>query len=50
MNVMVRRWLPKGSSMKLVPQIYLDDIAFEINLMPKKIFDFKSSFEIQSKY
>jgi len=28
----------------------LDDIAFEINFMPKKIFDFKSTFEIESKY
>ena len=42
-NALVRRWIPKGSSMKWVPQIYLNDICFEINTMPRKIFDFKSS-------
>ena len=30
MNAMVRRFIPKGSSMKLKPQIYLDDICFKI--------------------
>lgn len=50
MNGMVRRFIPKGYSLKTVSQIYLDDIAFEINFMPKKIFDFKSTFEIELKY
>ena len=50
MNGMVRRFIPKGKSLKMIPQIYLDDIAFEINYMPKKIFDFKSTFEIESNY
>ncbi len=50
MNGMVRRFIPKGNSLKIVSQIYLDDIAFEINFMPKKIFDFKSAFEIESNY
>ena len=50
MNGMVRRFIPKGRSLKNIPQIYLDDIAFEINFMPKKIFDFKSTFEIESNY
>ena len=50
MNGMVRRFIPKGSSLKNIPQIYLDDIAFEINYMPKKIFDFKSTFEVESNY
>ena len=49
-NALVRRWIPKGTSMKYVPQIYLDDICFEINSMPRKIFDFKSSYEIESNY
>ena len=49
-NALVRRWIPKGTSMKYVPQCYLDDICFEINNMPRKIFDFKSSYEIQSDY
>ena len=50
MNGMVRRFIPKGRSLKMIPQIYLDDVAFEINYMPKKIFDFKSTFEIESNY
>ena len=49
-NALVRRWIPKGTSMKYIPQIYLDDICFEINSMPRKIFDFKSSFDIESNY
>ena len=50
MNGMVRRFIPKGYSLKAISQIYLDNIAFEINYMPKKIFDFKSTFEIESNY
>ena len=49
-NALVRRWIPKGTSMKYVPQIFLDDICFEINTMPRKIFDFKSSCEIELNY
>lgn len=36
--------------LKNIPQIYLDDIAFVINYMSKKIFDFKSTFEIELEY
>lgn len=50
MNAMVRRFIPKGSSMKLKPQIYLDDICFMINSMPRKIFDYKSSYDVESDY
>ena len=50
MNGMVRRFIPKGYSLKTISQIYLDNIAFEINFMPKKIFDFHSSFEVESNY
>lgn len=49
-NALVRRWIPKGTSMRYIPQIYLDDICFEINSMPRKIFDFKCSYEIESYY
>ena len=49
-NALVRRWIPKGSSMKLVPQIYLDDICFDINTMPRKIFGYKSSYEKEMEY
>ena len=49
-NAIVRRFIPKGDTMKTKSQIYLDDICFNINSMPRKIFDFKSSFEIELKY
>ena len=50
MNAMVRRFIPKGDSMKLKPQIYLDDICFEINMMPRKKFDFNNAYSLESKY
>ena len=50
MNGMVRRFIPKGFSLKSISRIYLDNIALEINFMPKKIFDFRSSFEVESNY
>lgn len=46
-NALVRRYIPKGSSLKITPQIYLDDISFNINSMPRKIFDFKCAFDIK---
>lgn len=49
-NAIVRRYLPKGTSFKLTPQIYLDDVAFNINSMPRKIFGFKSSSEKELEY
>jgi IS30 family transposase len=50
MNAIVRRYLPKGTSFKITPQIYLDDIAFNINSMPRKIFDFKSTYDVELDY
>ena len=49
-NALVRRFIPKGSSMKFISQIYLDGICFEINSMPRKIFDYKCAFDIELKY
>lgn len=49
-NALVRRYIPKGSSLKLKPQIYLDDISFNINTMPRKLFDFKSSSSVELNY
>lgn len=49
-NALVRRFIPKGSSMKFVSQVYLDDICFEINSMPRKLFDYKCSYDIELKY
>ena len=50
MNAIVRRYLPKGISFKLTPQIYLNDICFNINTMPRKIFNFKSASEKEWEY
>jgi len=50
MNAVVRRFIPKGSSMKFKQQVDLDDICFLINSMPRKIFDFKSTYEIELNY
>ena len=49
-NAIVRRYLPKGKSFKMTPQVYLEDIAFNINSMPRKIFGYKSSFEVEFEY
>ena len=49
-NALVRRFIPKGNSMKSVTQYYLDNISFEINSMPRKLFDYKCSYEIELKY
>ena len=49
-NAIVRRYLPKGTSFKMTPQLYLDDISFNINSMPRKIFGYKSSYEIELNY
>lgn len=49
-NALVRRFIPKGNSMKLITQYYLDNICFEINSMPRKIFDYKCAYDIELKY
>ena len=49
-NALVRRFIPKGSSMKNITQYYLDNISFEINSMPRKIFDYKCAYDIELKY
>lgn len=49
-NALVRRWIPKGYSMKFISQVYLDNISFEINSMPRKMFDYKCSYDIELKY
>ena len=49
-NALVRRFIPKGESMKFVSQYYLDNISFEINSMPRKIFDYKCSYDIELNY
>ena len=50
MNALVRRFIPKGSSMKYISQVYLDNICFEINSMQRKMFDYKCPYDIELKY
>lgn len=49
-NALVRRWIPKGTSMRNVPQIWLDDICFQINTMPRKMFDYSTPIGIDLNY
>ena len=49
-NGIVRRFIPKGKSLYNYEQQYLDDICFKINSMPRKIFDYKTPFEVHFKY
>ena len=46
-NALVRRFIPKGTSLFKIEQQYLDDISFKINEMPRKMFDFKCPHEIE---
>lgn len=46
MNGMVRRFIPKGKSLFDNEQQYLEDISFRVNSMPRKMFDFKTPYEI----
>ena len=46
-NGLVRRYIPKGKSMYEVGQQYLDDIAFKLNSMPRKMFDFKTPYNVE---
>ena len=46
MNGIVRRYLPKRSSLKNVTQQDLDDIAEELNDRPRKILDYQTPKEV----
>lgn len=46
-NGIVRRYIPKGKSVYKFEQQYLDDICFKINSMPRKMFDFKTAYEVE---
>ena len=50
MNEMVRKVIPKGNSLRNFSRLNLDQISFEIIFMPKKRFDYKSTFEIELNY
>jgi len=46
-NGLVRRYIPKGKSLYQVEQQYLDDISFQINSMPRKMFDFQTPYKVE---
>jgi len=46
MNGIVRRYLPKRSSLENVTQQDLDDIAEELNDRPRKILDYQTPKEV----
>lgn len=50
LNALVRRFIPKGYSLFRTEQQYLDDIAFKINNMPRKMFDYKTPFDIEFEH
>ena len=50
MNAIVRRFLPKDSSFEFVSQIHLDDIAFKMNGMSRKIFNFRTPYKVETVY
>lgn len=45
-NGLVRRYLPKRSSLDDITQQDLDDIASELNNRPRKILDFQTPQEV----
>ncbi len=49
-NSLVRRFIPKGKSLYQIEQQYLEDIAYKINNMPRKIFDYDSPYIVESNY
>lgn len=49
-NALVRRFIPKGYSLLRTEQQYLDDISFKINNMPRKMFDYKTPFNIEFEH
>lgn len=46
-NGIVRRYIPKGKSLHNYAQQYLDNIAYKINSMPRKLFDFKTAYQVE---
>lgn len=48
-NGLVRRYIPKGKTMYDVEQQYLEDIAYKLNSMPRKMFDFETPYDVEYK-
>ncbi len=48
-NGLIRQYLPKGTDLSGHGQEELDAIAFELNMRPRKRFDFKCPIEMMSE-
>ena len=49
MNGLVRQYLPKGTDLSAHSQEQLDAIALQLNMRPRKRFDFKCPIEVMGK-
>lgn len=48
-NGLIRQYLPKGTDLSVYSQEELDAIAFELNMRPRKRFDFKCPIEVMGE-
>ena len=48
-NGLIRQYLPKGTDLSIYSQEQLDAIAYELNIRPRKRFDFKCPIEVMTE-
>lgn len=49
-NGLIRRWYKKGTNFSLISDDKIKKLEYLINNMPRKMFNFKSSFEVYKQY